>query len=130
MVGDESKREAFEAGWSRAMSFPAPPPMPEGSFGEFVGEVGFAMVWNRERLSPRERRILILTVLAMFGRDDITQLHMGSALDLGDLSSEDLEDMAVTIAAYAGLPKGVAFNQLRQRLVAERADAATETAER
>lgn len=120
MVNDESRREAFERGWSRAMSFPAPPPMPEGSFGEFAGEVGFAMVWNREQLTTRERRMVILTVLAMFGRDDITQMHMGSALDLGDLTSEDLEEMAVTIATYGGFPRGVAFNALRQRLVDER----------
>ena len=126
MVGDEAGREAFERGWSRAMSFPPPPAMPEGSFGEFVGEVGFSMVWNREVLTPRERRMVILTVLALFGRDDITQLHMGSALDLGDLSSDDLEDMAVTIAAYAGMPRGVAFNSLRQRLVAERDASAAE----
>lgn len=126
MVGDESRREAFERGWARAMSFPAPPALPEGSFGEFVGDVGFGMVWNREQLSPRERRILVLTVLAMFGRDDITRMHMGSALDLGHLSAEDLEDMAVTIAAYGGFPRGVAFDQLRQRLVAERSDGESE----
>lgn len=120
MVNDEDAREAFERGWARAMSFPAPPAMPEGSFGEFVGEVGFAMVWNREQLTTRERRMVILTVLAMFGRDDITQMHMGSALDLGDLTSADLEEMAVTIATYGGFPRGVAFNSLRQRLVDER----------
>lgn len=120
MVNDESRREAFEAGWANAMSFPAPPPMPEGSFGEFVGEVGFAMVWNRGQLTSRERRMVILTVLAMFGRDDITRMHMGSALDLGDLTSADLEEMAVTIATYGGFPRGVAFNSLRQSMVAER----------
>ncbi|MBU3702066.1 MAG: carboxymuconolactone decarboxylase [Acidimicrobiia bacterium] len=120
MVNDESKREAFESGWSKAMSFPPPPPMPEGSFGEFVGDVGFAMVWNRGQLTTRERRMVILTVLAMFGRDDITRMHMGSALDLGDLTSADLEEMAVTIATYGGFPRGVAFNSLRQALVGER----------
>lgn len=119
----DPKRAEFERGWANAMSLPAPPPMPEGSFGDFVGEVGFGMLWNRGQLSTRERRMIILTLLAMFGRDDITQMHMGSALDLGDLTSADLEEMAVTIAAYGGFPRGVAFNALRQRLVAERADA-------
>ena len=112
----------FEQGWARAMSGPAPSSdsFPEGSFGQFAGMVGFEHVWNREVLTTRERRLIILTVLACFGRDDITQLHMGSALDLGDLDGDDLNEMAVTIGAYAGLPRGVAFNALAQRLLAER----------
>ena len=113
---------AFVRGWSKAMSLPAPDPtmFPAGSFGEFAGLVGFEQVWDRGTLTTRERRLIILTVLACFGRDDITQLHMGSALDLGDLDADDLNEMAVTIGAYAGLPRGVAFNGLAQRLVAER----------
>lgn len=124
-MSDDSERsqrsEAFKTGWSNALSFPAPDPsaFPEGSFGEFAGMVGFEHLWNRGTLSTRERRLIILTVLACFGRDDITQLHMGSAIDLGDLDGDDLNEMAVTIGAYAGLPRGVAFNNLAQRLIAE-----------
>lgn len=121
---DEGDGAAFEAGWSRAMSFPAPPraSFAEGSFGEFAAVVGFEDVWNRESLSTRERRLVVLTILACFGRDDITSMHMGSAIDLGDLDADDLDDMAVTIGAYAGLPRGVAFNSLARRLLAERAE--------
>ena len=116
------RKDAFERGWAKAMSGPAPAfdAFPEGSFGEFAGMVGFEQVWNRDVLTTRERRLIILTVLACFGRDDITQLHMGSALDLGDLDGDDLNEMAVTIGAYAGLPRGVAFSGLAQRLLAER----------
>lgn len=118
----EARAEAFNRGWSKAMSFPAPDSslFPEGSFGDFAGLVGFEHLWNRGTLTTRERRMIILTVLACFGRDDITQMHMGSAIDLGDLNAEDLNEMAVTIGAYAGLPRGVAFNGLAQRLIAER----------
>lgn len=114
-------REAFESGWARAMSTPAPPSLPEGSFGAFASEVAFGTLWNRGQLSTRERRLVILTVLAMFGRDDITRMHMGSALDLGDLTPEDLNEVAVTLATYAGFPVGVAFSGLATQLASERA---------
>lgn len=118
----DARSAGFDRGWSRAMSFPAPPrdAFTPGSFGEFAAVVGFEDVWNRETLTTRERRLVVLTILACFGRDDITEMHMRSALELGDLDAADLDDMAVTIGAYAGLPRGVAFNALAQRLVSER----------
>lgn len=118
----KDRSAAFASGWAKAMAFPAPDSsaFPPDSFGDFAAMVGFEHLWNREVLTTRERRMIILTVLACFGRDDITQMHMGSALDLGDLDAADLNEMAVTIGAYAGLPRGVAFNGLAQRLVGER----------
>jgi alkylhydroperoxidase/carboxymuconolactone decarboxylase family protein YurZ len=116
----DPKRDAFESGWARAMAMPAPPPLPEGSFGAFASDIAFGSLWNRGQLTTRERRLVILTVLAMFGRDDITRMHMGSALDLGDLTADDLNEIAVTLATYAGFPVGVAFNGLATKLVAER----------
>jgi 4-carboxymuconolactone decarboxylase len=119
--GDTDRtRAAFESGWARAMSTPPPPPLPAESFGAYVSDVAFANLWNRGQLTTRERRLVILTVLAMFGRDDITRMHMGSALDLGDLGPDDLNEVAVTLATYAGFPVGVAFNGLASQLVAER----------
>lgn len=121
MINDDALREDFERGWANAMSMPVPPAAPPGSFHEYMAEVAIARMWSRGQLSPRERRIVVLTALAMFGRDDLTKVHMGAALDLGQLSSEDLEEIAVTIATYGGFPCGVTFNSLRNSLVAERA---------
>ena len=96
-------------GWSRVMAMPLPEGGAPGSYAEATLSTAFGDVWLRPNLSVRERRIAVLTVLTLFGRDDITRLHVSSALSKGDLDFDDLEELAVTLAVYAGAPAATTF---------------------
>jgi 4-carboxymuconolactone decarboxylase len=119
-VGVELDHESYARGWDRAMGTPTPETM--GGFGEFAAAVAFGDVWNRERLSDRERRLIILTVLALWGRDDVCSMHLGASIRKGEFDKDDLDEIAITLTAYAGMPVGTGFAMLAGRLQAELAE--------
>lgn len=83
------------------------------------GIVGFVFghLWQRPALTRRERRfITIPSVLVENARIPIWS-HVGSALESGDISAEEMGEVIATIAAHAGF-------DLAQRAKQE-ADAAT-----
>ena len=62
------------------------------------------------------------------GLSDTLQVQLDSALDKGDLSPEDLDEIVVFLSHYAGWPKGAGLNNqvsaavARHRKAAERAE--------
>ncbi|HEV7931950.1 MAG TPA: carboxymuconolactone decarboxylase family protein [Actinomadura sp.] len=84
-----------------------------GSIGDLATKVIFGDLWNRSGLSRRERRIITITVLAMLGRDQVHgPLHVQAALDSGDLTADDLREVAVQMAYYAGWPLATSLSWL------------------
>ncbi|MFB6549276.1 carboxymuconolactone decarboxylase family protein [Streptomyces sp. NPDC056405] len=91
-------------------------PVPEfvgepGSLGDLAGRHIFAGLWDRPGLSRRERRLVTLAVLAVFGQERLhAPLHIKAALDSGDLTEAELRETAVQIAYYAGWPLATSFD--------------------
>jgi alkylhydroperoxidase/carboxymuconolactone decarboxylase family protein YurZ len=84
----------------------------------FGGKVSWGDVWKRPHLSVRDRRIATMGVLAVLGRDGSVAAHAAGALRHGDLAPDDLVEIAVHLAVYAGLPLANAFNRTVQQEVA------------
>lgn len=81
-----------------------------GSVSDLATKVVFGDLWNRPGLTVRERRIVTLTVLAMLQANQVHgPLHAKAALDSGDLTEDELREMAAQIAYYAGWPIATAF---------------------
>lgn len=121
-MGVELDQESFERGWEKAIGVPAPPFM--GEWGRFAGAVGFGDVWNREKLTNREKRLVIMTILALGGRDGSLRLHLDAALRKGELDEAQVEELAVVLTAYAGLPVGTDFMGVVRAVEGELAEAA------
>ena len=90
-----------------------------GEFGRFASAVAFGDVWNREELTDRERRLIILTVLSLYGRDEVTSMHLGASMRKGEFDAAELDEVAVVLTAYAGMPVGTTFAGLVGRVRAE-----------
>ena len=116
-MGVELDQESFATGWERAMG--TPPPEMWGEWGRFAGAVAFGDIWNREHLSDREKRLVILTVLSLYGREDIMSMHLGASMRKGELDGDELDEFAIVLSTYAGLPVGTAFSGLVARIRAE-----------
>ncbi len=123
-MGIELERESYARGWERAMGTPAPE-LP-GGWGAFSGAIAFGDVWNREQLTDRERRLIVLTVLALWGREDYLTLHLDASLGKGEFDAADVDDITVTLCTYAGMPVGSSFGAIAGRLLAQRAAAAAD----
>src|SRR5262245_33802824 len=76
-------------------------------FQDYVTSMAWG-VWAREgALSPRDRSLLVMAMTAALGRMEEFKLHAGAALRAG-VTDEEVDELLFQIAAYCGVPAGVA----------------------
>ncbi|EFL29001.1 carboxymuconolactone decarboxylase [Streptomyces himastatinicus ATCC 53653] len=81
---------------------------------ELTNEVLFGDVWERPGLSPRDRSLVTVSVLAALYRGEQLGYHLGVALDNG-LSVQELSEAITHLAFYAGWPNAMtAITQLKK----------------
>jgi 4-carboxymuconolactone decarboxylase len=68
----------------------------------------FAEVWARPGLSVRDRRLLVIGVTAALGRADLIEAQVAGALDNGELTPAELEEILLQLAYYVGWPNSTA----------------------
>ncbi|MBT96382.1 MAG: carboxymuconolactone decarboxylase [Acidimicrobiaceae bacterium] len=80
--------------------------MPEGTmpFIDVMTRTLFGEVWDRDVLSIRDRRLLLMGVIATQGQSDIWKIQAKSALKRGELSADELRETLIILAPYAGYP--------------------------
>ena len=88
-----------------------------GDFFALTVEHLFAEVWNREGLSFRDRRLLLIGLLVGAGLDDVTPIQLGAALGNGELSADELREIVIFLTHYAGWPRGAQLNQQVEELI-------------
>ena len=93
------------------------PPKGAMAFSDLMLESLFAEVWTREELSMRDRRLIVLGVIGALGEKDTFGVHSKAALKNGELTPEELREVVITLAKYAGYPRaagmiGVVENQI------------------
>jgi 4-carboxymuconolactone decarboxylase len=108
---------------ARATPFTAP-------FQEFITRYAWGGVWTRDGLDRRTRSIITLSVLTALGRENEIALHVSGALRNG-LSPEEISEVLIHTAVYAGVPAANAAVAIAARVIEEqdasavgRADAA------
>jgi 4-carboxymuconolactone decarboxylase len=89
--------------------------------GDFFGltvEHLFGSIWQREGLSDRDRRLLILGLVVGLGLDDVIGLQLGAALANGELDADQLREVVIFMTHYAGWPKGAKLNSQVEETIA------------
>jgi 4-carboxymuconolactone decarboxylase len=85
---------------------------PEGAmaFADIMLEQLFAEVWTREEeLSMRDRRLLLMGIIAEKGEAMTFGIQAKAALKNGELTKEQLRETLTMIAPYAGYPRAAAL---------------------
>lgn len=77
-----------------------------GPLGAYALDFVFGDIWERPQLSKRDRSFLVVSVLGALGRVDELKIHIPGAFRHG-LSKEEVQEIIVTLAAYAGFPFAV-----------------------
>jgi 4-carboxymuconolactone decarboxylase len=75
------------------------------AFFDIMIEQLFGEVWTREALPLRDRRLLTMGVLAALGEKDPFCIQVRSGLKNGEFSAEQVREMLVHLAPYAGYPR-------------------------
>jgi len=83
----------------------------------FTDDVLFGQVWIRPELSPRDRSLVTVAVLAGSGNTDALTYHLGLARENGVTEAELIE--AIThLAFYAGWPRAMAAMTVAKQVFA------------
>ncbi|WP_030255633.1 carboxymuconolactone decarboxylase family protein [Streptomyces violens] len=86
---------------------------------DVTNDVLFADIWERPGLSPRDRSLVTVSVLAALYRSEQLGYHLGVALDNG-LSVEELSEAITHLAFYAGWPNAMTAITRLKKIAEER----------
>ncbi len=93
---------------------------PEGNaFTDVMLEQVFAEVWSRDVLSIRDRRILLLGIIAEKGETMTFGIQVKAALKNGELAPDEVREFTLMIAQYAGYPRAAALIGVIETQIAE-----------
>jgi len=79
------------------------------AFTDVMLEQLFAEVWSRDVLSIRDRRLLLLGIIAEKGETMTFGIQAKAALKNGELTADELRELLLMIAQYAGYPRAASM---------------------
>ena len=88
-------------------------------FTDIMLEQLFAEVWSRDVLSIRDRRLLMLGIIAEKGETMTFGIQAKAALKNGELNDEELRELLLMIAQYAGYPRAASMLAPLENAIAE-----------
>ena len=92
-----------------------------GDFFRYTADHLFADIWSRPGLSDRDRRLLLIGMLAGTGAQDVLSIQVPAALASGDLDATALREIVVFLCHYAGWPMGSRINAIVEDTIAKAA---------
>jgi 4-carboxymuconolactone decarboxylase len=90
------------------------------AFQDFITRYAWGSVWTRDGLDRRTRSCITLAVLTALGRDGEIAMHVRAARTNG-LTHEEISEVLLHTAVYAGVPAANAAYAIAQRVLAEEA---------
>lgn len=94
---------------------------PEGAspFVDIMLEQVFAEVWPRTEMAMRDKRLLLLGIIAEKGETMTFGIQAKAALKNGELTATELRESLLMIAQYAGYPRAAALVGVIEQQIAE-----------
>jgi len=105
VLGDDHVDRARQ----RTTEFTAP-------FQDFITRYAWGSVWTRDGLDRRTRSCVTLAILTALGRENEIEMHVRAALRNG-LSAEEIGEVLLHTAVYAGVPAANAAFAIAQRVL-------------
>ncbi len=75
----------------------------DADFQRFITESAWGSVWSRPGLTPRERSLVTLAILAAGGHHAEVAMHTRAIANTG-ATTDDLKEVLLHVAVYAGVP--------------------------
>jgi 4-carboxymuconolactone decarboxylase len=73
-------------------------------FQDFITRAAWGEVWTRPHFDERTRRILVIGTMLALGHWDEFRMHVRAALTEGGFSQDDIKEIILQQAIYAGVP--------------------------
>ncbi|MFE7226701.1 NAD(P)-binding domain-containing protein [Nocardioides sp. NPDC057577] len=102
----------------------------EGDFFRYTADHLFGDIWQRPGLTTRDRRLLLIGLLAGQGAADVLGIQIPAAYANGELSEDELREIVVFLSHYAGWPNGARMNTVVEEAIGKARRAAQKKVER
>ena len=89
----------------------------EGDFFRYTVDHLFGDIWQRPGLSDRDRRLVLIGLLAGIGAHDVLGIQVPAAHSQGDLDDEALREIVIFLCHYAGWSVGARLNSLVEETI-------------
>ena len=99
------------------------PDMPDEYFALTADHL-FGTIWTRPGLSMRDKRIMTLTVVTALGISELAEIQANAALANGEITEDELKEMAIFLTHYLGFPLGSKLDGVVSSVVKKRRKAA------
>jgi 4-carboxymuconolactone decarboxylase len=99
------------------------PDMP-GDYFALTADHLFGTIWSRPGLSMRDKRLMTLTVVTALGISDLAEIQANAALANGEISEDELKEMAIFLTHYLGFPLGSKLDGAVTKVIKNRKKAA------
>jgi 4-carboxymuconolactone decarboxylase len=87
-------------------------------FQDFITRYAWGSVWARDGLDRRTRSAITLAVLTALGSENELAMHVRAARTNG-LTADEISEVLLHTAVYAGVPAANAAYAIAQRVLAE-----------
>ncbi|MFV9632207.1 carboxymuconolactone decarboxylase family protein [Mycobacterium neumannii] len=84
----------------------------------------FGTIWTRPGLSMRDKRIMTLTAVTAVGNSDLAEIQANAALANGEMTENELKEVAVFLTHYLGFPLGSKLDGAVSKVIKNRKKAA------
>ena len=91
-------------------------------FQDFITRYAWGEIWSRPGLTRAERSMITLTALTVLRQDEELAMHLRAALRNG-LSPEQIAELLLHVAVYAGVPAANRAFAVAARVLAEEGQA-------
>ncbi len=90
-------------------------------FQRFITQTAWGSVWTRPGLDVRTRSMLTIAMLAALGQEHELALHIRATRNTG-VTREEVKEILIQTAVYAGVPAANSAIALAKRIYAEMED--------
>jgi 4-carboxymuconolactone decarboxylase len=90
----------------------------DGDFFRYTADHLFGDIWQRPGLTDRDRRLLLIGMLAATGAADVLGIQVPAAYANGELDDAALREIVIFVSHYAGWPQGARLNAIVEETVA------------
>ena len=92
----------------------------DGPFLDLITDAAWGHVWGRATITPRERSMLTIALLAGLGNEEELRLHLCATANTG-ATEADVQEALLHVAVYAGVPRANSAFRIAREIFAERA---------
>lgn len=90
----------------------------DADFQRFITETAWGSVWARPGLDRKTRHLLTIAMLAALGKEHELAMHIRATRNTG-VSAEELKELFLHVALYAGVPAANTAMAIAKRVLTE-----------